>query len=225
MKRKIVLFTFLLLLTGCTSEYNITISNDKIKENIVVNIPDNYIPVQTDIENNDHIEIDDQVTPFIEEDQYPFLNNNDIKYDKKVVKNGNITNVTLDYTYTLDDYKKSKAFTTCFDKKSFTKTNKGYQINLTGSFYCLYGDEVKINIKTNNEVLKNNADKVKGNVYTWIINKDNSQKVDIAMELSKKPAIIKKVIIGVLIIIFVIALGFGYNAYQKIKNRESINDI
>lgn len=225
MKKNILLLILILILTGCTSEYNINFDNDEIKENIVVTIPDSSIPIYTEEEREANIAPDDPVTPFIENDQYPFLNNEEIKYKKNVDKKGDITTVTLDYTYTHDSFQKARTFKSCFEEPYYEENKDSYTLNFSGNFYCLYGDELKINLKTNNEVLENNADEVKGNVYTWIVNRDNYQKLNINIEISKKARVFKPVAMIILGIIGTILIVGGIVAYIKIKNRESVNEI
>ncbi len=221
-KFKIGFIIICLFLTGCSTEYNLEFSNDAIKEHIVANILDTDIPVQSENPLAAH---DDPITPFIENDQYPFAHNNDITYDKKVEKKTNSTIVTLDYQYSHDEFRKSRAFNSCFEEKSLEENKKGYNLNFAGRFYCLYGDSVTINIKTNNEVISHNADKVSGNVYTWVINKDNAQAADIRMNISKTSMFVKPVIYIVLGVVF-LALSIGaYIVYNKIKNRDSVNEI
>ena len=87
------------------------------------------------------------------------------------------------------------------------------------------GNELVINIKTNNEVISNNADKVNGNVYTWIINKDNKDKVDIQIRISKHTIYLKTIIYSIIGILFIVLLFVGYIFYNKFKNRDSVNDI
>ena len=98
-------------------------------------------------------------------------------------------------------------------------------MNFSGSFYCLHGDSVTINIKTNNEVISHNADKVSGNTYTWVINKDNAQDTNISINISKKSMYIKPIIYIILGVVFLVLSIGAYIAYNKIKNRDSINDI
>lgn len=221
-KVKIILIIACFILTGCSAEYNLEFSNDKIKEHIVANILDTDIPKQI---ANPISELDDQITPFIENEQYPFSNNDDIKYNKKVEKKSNATTVTLDYEYSHEEFKNSKAYSTCFAEKSFEETKKGYNLKFSGHFYCLYGDSVTINIKTNNEVISHNADKVSGNTYTWVINKDNAQDANISINISKKSMYIKPIIYIVLGVVFLVLTIGAYIAYNKIKNRDSINEI
>ncbi len=225
MKKKLFLIIFVLLLTGCTSQYNINISNDKIEEEIVSNILVQDIPVQSTAEIQAGIELDDQVTPFIEDDQYPFIDDEKEKYNKTVEKKTTQTIVKLNYNYTFDEYRRSRVYNTCFQNKELVENKNDYSLNFGGKFYCLYGDELKVNIKTKNKVLYNNADEVKGNTYTWIINKDNLNKVNISMQISKTPAVVTSVAMIIIGIVGVILIAFGFVAYKNIKNRESVNEI
>lgn len=221
-KVKIILIIACFILTGCSTEYNLEFSNDKIKEHIVANILDTDIPKQID---NPISELDDQITPFIKNEQYPFPNNTDDKYTKKITNKSNYTEVTLDYSYSHEEFKNSKAYGTCFEEKSFEENKKGYSLNFSGSFYCLYGDSVTINIKTNNEVISHNADKVSGNTYTWVINKDNAQDTNISINISKTSMYVKPIIYIIIGVVFLVLSIGAYIAYNKIKNRDSINEI
>lgn len=221
-KLKIAFIIICLCLTGCSTEYNLEFSNDEIKEHIVTNILDTDIPKQPTDNIATH---DDPITPFIDNDQYPFVQDNSITYDKKVEKKNNATIVTLDYKYSHEDFKKSRAFNSCFEEKEFKETKKGYNLNFAGHFYCLYGDSVTINIKTNNEVISHNADKVSGNTYTWIINKEKAQDANISINISKTSMFVKPIIYIIVGVIFLVLSIGAYIAYNKIKNRDSINEI
>ncbi len=225
MKKLLYILLLLVCLTGCSTQYNLEISNEGIKETIVSTILDSEIPVQTKEEINAHIELDDPITPFINGEHYPFSNNQEKKYNKDVKKENNSTIVTLKYDYKFDEYKNSRAFKECFENKTFDYDKNGYLLQMTGKFYCLYGDKIEINIKTNNKVNSHNADKVSGNTYTWIINKDNMNKADIKINISKESAYQMHIIMIILDIFGVIIIVVGYTAYKKIKNRDEINKI
>ena len=171
------------------------------------------------------VELDDRVTPFIENDQYPLVNNTKVKYKKKVKKSGNNTIVNLKYNYSHEEFRKSSTFKNCFRHAEFKEKRNGYSLDFSGDFYCLYGDEVVINIKTDNKVLSNNADKVSGNTYTWVINRKNLGHVKINMELSKKTNISGYIIYVIVGIIGIVLCVFGFIVFRKIKNKDSINEI
>lgn len=220
-KNIIILLISILFLTGCTSEYTLEFSNKKIKENITVDILDSDISNMT----SQVAEVDDRITPFIEEDQYPLMNNKDVKYKKKVKNIDLGKRVNLKYTYSHDEFKESKAFNMCFEKKEFSELRKGYSLNFSGKFYCKYTEDVVIKIKTNNVVVSNNADKVEGNTYIWYINSSNVDNVNISMELSKKVKYTKYVIYTILGIIGVVLLVGGLKIYEIIKTRDNVNEL
>lgn len=223
MKKKVFfMFVFIIILTGCSAEYNIEFSNESIKENTKITILDSDIPKDDPVLE---IEADDRITPFINSDQYPFYDNEEIKYKKDVNKSGDTTTINLDYEFTHEEYLKSNVYNSCFEEKNFDKKGDNYYLSFSGSFYCLYGDSITINVKTNNKVIENNADKVNGNTYTWVINKDNVQDVNINMVISKDSAIVEKVVIFIVIGVVIVLAIAAYVVYQKIKNRDSVNEI
>lgn len=223
MKKNIfILILSLFLITGCTSEYNLEFSNGKIKENIVVNISNSDIPPKT---TDIVAEVDDRITPFIENDQYPFMNNTNKKYSKKVENTEAGTRVTMNYTYSHNEYKNSVAYNMCFEDSTFNENRNDYDLNFTGKFFCQYSEEVIINIKTNNEVISNNADKVEGNTYTWVINDTNRDNVNINIKISKKSKITNNVIYVILGVILIILIVLAINAYIKIQERYNVNEI
>ena len=221
-KNIILLIMFIMVLTGCSSEYTLEYSNKGIKENINVEILNSEIPAE---EVDPITEPDDQVTPFINNDQYPFFRDDTKKYEKQVTRENGVTKVNLSYEYTLDNYTDSRIYNSCFENYSFTKGRKNAIFSFDGAFYCLYGNEIAINIKTNNLVTKHNADKVSGNVYTWIINKDNVSNTNINIVISKWPAFVKPVIYIIIGIVVILLCVFGYKAYKKILNRDKVNEI
>ena len=223
MKKNILLLGLLILLSGCTTKYNLTFSGDKIKENIDINIDnaeiklgESYVP---------GIESDNRINNILKEDQYPLFNNEKVKYDKKVTRKGSYTNVKLSHSYTFDEYLSSNAYLTCFENKKMTKNRNSYSLSLNGNFYCLYSDDIEINIKTDREVLKHNADKVKGNTYTWIINSENVKDANIYFQMSTRYKTINTILIVVALVVGVVLLGGGFIIYSKLKNRDSINEI
>lgn len=222
MKKLVLIVIFVFILTGCSSEYNLEISNSKIKENIKVEILDTDIPKAVP---GIDVELNDRITPFIKNDQYPLFNNTKEKYKKSITKVGDLTTVTLKYTYTHNQFRNSNTLKTCFENASFKKTRKGYDLDLSGSFYCLYGDSIKINVKTNNVVLNHNADKVSGNVYTWVINDENVKDVNIQLSLSKKSKVVTSLLYVIASGIFLVLSILAYRFYKKYKEKDSVNDI
>ncbi len=219
MKNRIIIVCLILLTTGCTCQYNLNIKNDKIHESIVSIIDNSEIPASDDLRIMGDIEIDDQIKPFIENDQFPFMDNQNIKYHKKVLEKDDTTTVTLNYDYKFDEYKKSKAYN-CFEKKVFYENNGVHNLNLSGKFYCFYGDEITINVKTDYIVKSNNADRVENGVYTWIIGEKNSNNANIEFSFTDRKTEFNYVIILVIITLS-IAVGFMILSYVRKKYNSS----
>lgn len=221
MKKKILfIIGFIFLLTGCSTEYNLNISNDGIKEHTVVTIPDSAIP-KKDVNG----QVDDRVTPFIENEQYPFFGSYENKYKKKVTKKNGNTKVTLDYKFTHENFKESQVYKGCFSGSEYDVNKNGYSLHLYGNFYCLHGDKVTVKIKTNNRVLSHNADKVSGNTYIWTIDKDNMLDTNIKIELSKELWITRYIGYAIVIIMLAFACVGGYIVYKRFRDSRDVNDI
>ena len=218
-KKIIFMFLILILLTGCTSEYKLEISNGKFEETISTTIPKNMVP---DIQENQDIdfEYDDQITPFLEE-KTASTTTNDSFYKKKIDKTNDYFKINLNYTYDEESFKIANSINNCFEYPELDFSNN-YYINLQGAFYCLYGDSIDIKIKTKNKVVFNNADEVSGNTYIWHIDENNSQYVDIKMDIEKgTPNNIIAGVILVVIAIIVICI-ISYKFYTENKKRNTI---
>ena len=216
MKKLVLLSVIFLLLTGCSSVYNVEITDNTIKEEFITSIPDSE-RVGNEILDQ-YSEPDDPITPFISEDQYPFVDNKEIIYKKDVKRNGNNTIVKLSCEYDIDDFKRSRVYNECFEK-SYIKREDGYlRLGFVGEFYCLYGDSLKINIKPKNKVINDTSNDVNNGVYSWTINDNNVDKVNIQMIIednqdTQSSNKIVLILLGVLII-FVI---FGIIIFRKRK--------
>lgn len=218
--KKILIFILIILLTGCSSEYTLKITNNKFKENINVVIPKSIIPSINPEEIDVEIDYDDQITPFIES-KTASLVNSDKFYKKKVAEYDNYFQIEMKYTYNEENFKKANSINSCFEYPQLD-FSENYYINLQGAFYCLYTDTIDIKIETDNEVYFNNADEVDGNIYIWHIDGTNSDYVDIRIEIAKGISIgliIGSILISLILISIIIML---YRFYKKNKNRNSI---
>lgn len=218
--RKILIFIILILLTGCSSEYTLKVSNNKFEEDINVIIPKSIIPVETSEHVENEYDLDDQITPFIEGKTYS-LTGSEKFYKKKSIEYNDYFNVIMNYAYDENEFQNADSVNLCFEYPEFD-FSETYYINLQGTFYCLYTDSIDIKIVTDNKVSFNNADEVRGNTYIWHIDQTNEDYVDIKIDIDKGASrkIIYIVIVGV---IFVTTILFvGYKLYIKYKENNSI---
>lgn len=223
MKKLLFIIILILFISGCSSTYNLEIANDSFKENINLKFDKNEIPSESFVEDIEDIEIDDQITPIIKEEQSAFFSVKNKYYNKKVLYYDNYIDVNLSYEFTENEFKDSNSLNSCFENFIFDNMDS-YYIHVYGNFYCLYSDEISISIKTDNKVIRSNATSVDENIYTWKINQDNKQDIDIELEVSKgfpwKSIIRYSIIIGLsLIVLFIIV----YCIYNKNRKNNSID--
>lgn len=212
MKKIIIVLISLLLLTGCTIDYNLVIDKDSIKEAI------------TGTAYKEEYEVREEDTSlnlfytFINEDVNPLISGNGL-YTKDIKEIDNGINYKYDFIYK-NNYDKSKIINSCFENNNVKETDTYYSIELSGEFYCLYSDKININVISNYVVLENNAKEVNGNKYSWVI--DDSNNVNISLNISKEvkyeePSKTKFIstfqLVG--LIIFAVLTGITYFLYRK----------
>lgn len=113
------------------------------------------------------------------EKQYPLVSNLNVEYEKDIKKRDDMILVTLEYTYSLDEFKNATFLNNCFENYKIEETDDGVNYSLNGSFYCLHGKTFYINVTSDQSIVDSNGVK-KSNEYHWIINNNS---VDIGFKL------------------------------------------
>lgn len=217
MKKNLAILLICLITCGCTTEYNLDISNDSFKENINISIDKSEIKSESP---SPDIDPDDPITPFLNSDYPALFSDEKALYNKEQIDYDDHIDVKMNYKYKAEEFADSNSLKMCFENYEFNYKDN-YSIHASGTFYCLYSDELNINIKTNNRVISNNADSVNGNVYTWHIDGVNSHDVDIQIEMSKgvsRDTISTYILVGIVIII-IISIVFVINK-KRVKENE-----
>ena len=200
MKNKIILLVIIgLMLCGCSAEVNLEVNPSNISETISIttnadstytkqNILEgfrNYMPIYNNIEIPD-TEPDEPVSGV----QY-------YEHTQEELSNG-YKNV-YSHTFDFGRYKNARSVNDAF--RSVTIQNSSSQKTMLlstdsgglKSFNTYPGLEtVRVNIKTDYEVIKHNADSVNGNVYTWYFSKDTKKGVYLLMSNTLDKEVEKK---------------------------------
>lgn len=215
MKGKIVIILLgMFLLSGCTVEYNASITKNEVLENITINgLVNDDFPITAYINEQGASETDEKI---------PGLNYYEI------IQNGDIR--TLKFNFPFNHYRESRAINTCYKNIQISMTNNNYQITTDNFNSCLnfYNDidQLNINLNFTNDfvVNKSNADQVNKNVYTWHINRENYQNkpIEISFTLTEKDSSTTKNSPLNKIIILSSLLGFTIFLIMiiKMKNRK-----
>lgn len=217
---KYLLLLLVFCLTGCDVTYNLTITDDYMLESVSFwydNTKENEEILNQYLKTNHqaYFDMDTSTTRY---------------YDKKKITDDGKIGMNLEYQYDENNLEKSSLIDKCYYKKTVINTDEQIVISTDDVVSCMYTDDVKqfdsltINIKTDLEVTENNADKVDGNTYTWVINEENYQKHPIQMRIKKgtDEGFNFWISIIVIIILLLIIAIFSYYTYLKNKKRNKI---
>ena len=189
MKKILILISFLLILSGCTVNYNITIDEDNIKEDI--NVIDNITSTRT---REDIISFYNSWYPVYMYDgiinDYSTKLDDAIYYNKSnLIDNGDNLIYTFSYNHKIDDYSKNTIWNLYLINNYLTNSSSKISI-YSGKGMQLFNKSaitnLNINITTDLEVLEHNADKVSNNTYTWEYNLDNFRSKSVKLVLNKE---------------------------------------
>lgn len=210
----VILLLLVLLFTGCTGNYNVTI-NDNLSVNEELNL---------ELENNNG-EYEKTLNIFkennIKEDNYHISINN----SKVVIKYNDKFN-------SIDDYiLNSKVYHELIDEIKYSKDGNNIDIYIDeilklnddgkniGNVSDI--DSLKINIKNPFKVITSNEDSLDGNTYTWNITNETVNK-KILMQFETKQ---DKISYGKIITIVVLVICIETLAYIIIKNYKNAHKI
>lgn len=177
--KKILVLLILLCMTGCSVQYDLTITNEgEVKEKFVISIP-----------NEDMLSEYSSIEEYLDYYSNLYLQNEgyeDFSIDTKKSKPDSYFTVKNNYK-NLDEYVQSLSFKSMFNNAtierigkyiSFTTSKNAYLASLKNndliSEESKY-DNFKIRIKFYNEVTASNAEEIdeKNNIYTWIVSEDS----------------------------------------------------
>lgn len=176
MKKILLIMLTMLFLTGCTVNYNLEIDGDNLNEVITGNVTKKEYEVK-ETDNGENL-----IYALFNSDQNALFDE-ESPYLRTLEDKGKTIDYNFSYLYNYN-FDRSTIINTCFEYHMVDETEDYYYIKLSGKFYCMYSDKININVTSNNAVLENNAMKVDGNVYSWVIKKDKD--VDILFNVSKK---------------------------------------
>ena len=179
MKKIILLFMFTLLLTGCSCDYELNISDDKVVENVDISLP-------YSMDSDDR----SKFLEYTKIDNLAVVGGLDNPYYDMSARADNYGDVyNFNYSYDKEHpIKNARTMKSCFEKYKVEETSSYYMFVFRGEFKCKYKfDDVNITVKTNNEVPKHNStdyDEKEG-VYRWKIDSSNASDVDIKLLVQK----------------------------------------
>lgn len=216
MKKKILILMILsLLFTGCSAKYDLVINGDSYKETLT-----GYFPKE-DFNYNIVKGMSKQKIPISQiQGEDKFYSSSDDEDSSNYI-------VSKNYKHSLNTIGNSYFITRCYGKDTIKKYSDEIIIDTDNEFQCILledgakVDEVIINITTKMKVLKNNADKVNGNTYTWVVNESNYKNKPIYLEMKQSFNNLGGTLQLALLVIFIFTIMlivFGLIKNKKNKN-------
>lgn len=183
-KYKLLILPILaIILSGCTFEYNIEITEDNIKE-------DNTVFLNNATENTVSKDVENLVN------KYTGPTNSLGMYSASIVEKNSEFGMSYKSSYQLLEYNHSVTFSLCYDLHKIIKEKDKIIIATSKEFKCFDKyeelDNVTVNLTTDLNVESSNADIVNGNKYTWYINKYNASDKEINITLKTKNSLNEK---------------------------------
>lgn len=193
----IVLCAVIVLLSGCTANYNIEIESSGISEDLSV-YEDNQNNLNSSIDSDSNYTMRDAFESAIGGYQKvyydEYANDDDAKLSNVEYYNisrigGDGLGVKYSYRYkNNENYQRSFAVHNCYDLFKVYKESGTLKITSGNKMGCFdkyqFLDRVKVSVTTEYKVTNHNADQVIGDQYVWNITKNNADNKPIIFEAS-----------------------------------------
>ena len=182
MKKMIMISFIVFFITGCSTNYNIDLVDDKIIEYMDVSVQKNILNSDSELKNTIDSYYNDLPKMLDDLKKYSSA---DFSYNK--INDDTYYGFSYRREYTFDKYYSSPLIYQCYTDSDVTREDNLLSISISGESNCFNAykwlDEVNINLKTKYYVLSNNADRVDGYTYTWVINRNNYRNKDISVNI------------------------------------------
>jgi len=208
MKKILLIFCIMFLLTGCSNSVNFDFKdNIDMKINLSFTLNEykaysnrNSNPFSDDEEARSSIEA-------IRNDSEAFINGNNVLLNEKsFINNGNNYLAVYEYTYSYSTFSKNSILNSCFDFFGVEEDNDNVYVSLSGNSVCA---PFKLSIKADNRMINNNSNNIQNNEYIWNIKeKDNN----VYFAISKTP-MNDMTINSLYIVYFILGLVIAFIAY------------
>ncbi|HIU39732.1 MAG TPA: hypothetical protein IAB68_00310 [Candidatus Aphodocola excrementigallinarum] len=226
MKKIILSLLVLILLCGCETTAEISISNNYSVEELI-NFSENKNNI--DLDGSSYQEYIDDFKDFI------YGNYNPEKYEYSSLIEDKAINGTAQKSYeNVCEFVNNSDFVTAFfDDVNCKQENDYYLIEATTNYFNCDEDcdetpdisNLKINFKINPKVIESNASEVNGNIYSWNYDSNSNNKFILKIKYNKLEKAVSssptaKTTINIFLIIIVVIVVIGvisFVLYKKYK--------
>lgn len=237
-KKFLLLFFCIVLLTGCTVDYELDITNELVDENItILDYNEENWDLLLDINGHDPMSYRESINIYNNDDSNIYVTNDNSKiYDKELINEGAL-GLKFKTNYNINEFNNHTYIGNCYKYFNVKNDEDVYTLSTSKTFMCFGGvhpllEQVNVKIKVNNEVIDSNADSHSGNVYTWNITKENASNKPIIITYRRDKTINEmidemffsddKIAIAIIVLVVVIVAILFAKAYNKNKKNNQI---
>ncbi len=216
MKKIISLILAILLLTGCSAKYDITFTDDKIKDEIRV-----YTDSDT-VNNATQSTINSFSNKILEWER------GHDHYTREVYTDNGMTGYLYKYDFNYDEYDAMSQIRKCYEDFELTYNDSEIILKTSNKFLCqnYYKDvtDLTITINTDKVITSSNADEINGNTHTWKINKTNYNNKPLKIKINRQeiykpkkenPLNLTQILIFILFILLIIVYIINRKSIKK----------
>lgn len=178
-KKIFILIAFIVFLSGCSSEVNISITDKFINEDVNIRFAENNSYTKDTFRKFIPLYYDEAIVDTMPDEKVKGV----LYYEYGIRELSDEYIVNYKNSFSFSNYGKARTINSAFKSSFVSYDKKGNVLTISTDsegikLFNNYDDlkEVKVNITTNNEVLDNNADNINGNIYTWIFTKSKNDK-------------------------------------------------
>jgi hypothetical protein len=174
MVKKITILLFMILLTGCSVTYEITVDGNFIDETVKITEENTIIGEDVDSELDFIIWMNDEFTNPI------------YYYTKEKVLGAESSGIVFNLKSSYDEFLSLTPFvTSCYSKMTIDKKDNIIYFNTNGNFECFNEvDDLKLIIKSPFKILNSNADSDSNNEHVWSLRVNNNKPIIFEIDLS-----------------------------------------
>lgn len=214
--KKILIIICIFLLTGCSANYEITIKNNKITENLKL-VENNPTLFDKKLESGSTIrELFESIVNYKD----PFA---EPKYNIKEINTSDTLGIEYNSAKKNDEIEVLGGLNTCYSNPKIEIENGIVTVETGKDFKCYEYyellDNVRVVINTNHKVIDSNADEKKGNSYIWNITKDGNKNIKFSYKEKINTDGKMTIVLVLIVIVIIISVLYVINKRNKANNK------
>lgn len=177
MKKIIVLFIVLIVLSGCTINVKYEFGEKEIKSTIVTKFTLDEYGDYVDLGEEEDIKREDLYDDLIENKKniaIEAFEDNDLEYNEDYFKEENGSYISsYSYTYDYDNFDNSYILKHCFTSFEKTEDEEFYNYKISGDYLC--DDPISLSVTSKNGIDNSNSIDIKDDVHNWYIFEEDNE--------------------------------------------------